>query len=384
MITTNVKSTAGSAVLQRLPRKPARLRWAVGLAIVATTSLAQAAEPALANGKTQAFRGAMLSAEQVTDERLATLRSSGIGAIALELRGGDQRERERKACQRIVAANLDLCYWIEVARCKELADQHPAWMASLQGHQEWRRLFKDPPVPGENEVVKVHPWVPILNQEPFQAQLDRVRGLLESLPAAKVVFLNDLQGAPSACGCGNNLCRWTSDYGKIRTSTPIEKDAAQAFVVAVKKTASTSRIIPVWTTECEEADGAHDGPCAGVGCYRGICWKAYTKQLTPVAEQCETLGVLLPYRDWGRDLPRYGEPAGWIESAVTSFAVMPARHQAEPVSASRLIAVVQGWDVTETQLNQQLEAARRSGVSGVLVCFAKVEQAWQPRLYRWK
>ena len=34
-------------------------------------------------------------------------------------------------------------------------------------------------------------------------------------------FLNDLQAAPSACGCGNTFCRWTPDYGPIRTATEL-------------------------------------------------------------------------------------------------------------------------------------------------------------------
>ena len=276
---------------------------------------------------TTRFRGAMLSAEQSTESRLRSLDSAGIQAVALQLHGGvDSREIERQACERILQSNLEFHYWVEVARCPELADAHPAWMASLQGHSEWRRLFKDPPTARDDEVVKTYPWVPILNSEPFQGQLLRLRELLADRPQPKGVFLNDLQGAPSACGCGNHLCRWTTDYGKIRTNTPLSNDAPAKFVAAIEKSLPQSAVIPVWTTECEEHDGAKDGLCAGVGCFKGTCWRAYTAQLMPVARQCQTLGVLLPYRAFQRDLPLYGEQAGWISHAVRSFQIMPVRH----------------------------------------------------------
>ncbi len=331
------------------------------------------------------FRGALLSAEQVTPARLHLLKSKGIHAVAVELQeGAGRRAAELQACERIQRADLDLYYWLEVARSRELADANPAWMASLQGHSEWRRLFKNPPMPQANEVVKTYPWVPILNKEPFQGQLVRIRDLLNNRPQPKGVFLNDLQGAPSACGCGSHLCRWTSDYGEIRTTTPLGNDAPAAFVKAVQAFVPNSAVIPVWTTECEEHDGAKDGLCAGVGCFEGICWKAYTEQLMPVAKQNETLGVLLPYRAFQRDLEMYGEPAGWITHALNSFETMPVRHRGVAIPPKRLIAVLQGWDVTEEQIAQQIEVAQRAGVSGYLVSYSEIEQSWEPRIFKQK
>jgi hypothetical protein len=327
----------------------------------------------------------MLTAEQATESRLRSLRSAGIQAVALQLFGtADARAAERQACERIQRCNLALYYWIEVARCPELADKHPAWMASLQGHSEWRRLFENPPTPRDDEVVKTYPWVPILNQEPYQGQLQRLRELLQDRPQPKGVFLNDLQGAPSACGCGNHLCRWTSDYGKIRTATPLGNDAPAQFVAAIQKLLPESDVIPVWTTECEKHDGADDGLCAGVGCFNGICWKAYTEQLMPVAARSPLLGVLLPYRSFHRDLPVYGEKAGWITQAVKSFQTMPEIHHGKPIAPSRLLAVLQGWDVTEEQIALQVNVAKAIGVAGYLVAYAKIEQSWRPTILKWK
>jgi hypothetical protein len=104
----------------------------------------------------------------------------------------------------------------------------------------------------------------------------------------------------------------------------------------------------------------------------------------PVAKQSETIGVLLPYRAFQRDTRAYGEPAGWITNAVKSFETMPARHRGVAIPPARLIAVLQGWNVTEEQISQQMDVARRTGVSGYLVSYAEVEQSWKPHILRWK
>ncbi|MGE3778086.1 MAG: hypothetical protein AB7F89_12940, partial [Pirellulaceae bacterium] len=304
-------------------------------------------------GADEKLHAIMLSDVQVTRSELQAAKGGGTNAIVLQLEGrsGEERQREVSAAQRIQESGLDLYYWIEIARCPELADAHPEWMASLQGHSEWRRFFQDVPRPKPNvEVVKNYPWVPVLYEETFEAHRQRVQQLLRGMPAAKGIFLNDLQGAPSACGCGNPLCRWTGDYGPIKTATPLPADAAARFVEAVSKLAAESEIIPVWTTECEEHDGMQDGLCAGVGCFQGICWKAYTRQLAPLAEGSKQLGVLLPFRAFERDLPLYGDKAGWIRHALASFQSMPPRHGGKSIAAQRLVCVLQGWDVTASEL----------------------------------
>ena len=164
-------------------------------------------------------RGALIRPEQATSSRLRQLKSEGVDYVAIPIHDTPaSRVVEKTACDRIEQAGLPLHYWIEVARCPELADAHPNWMASLQGHPEWRRLFANPPTPGDNEVVKTYPWVPILARETFDAQFARIRELLKDRPQPAGLFLNDIQGSPSACGCGSHLCRWTSDYGKLRTT----------------------------------------------------------------------------------------------------------------------------------------------------------------------
>ena len=368
---------------------PARLLavLVVGLVLLSTAVVSvrsvganQAAGSKPEETPTKPLRGALLSVEQATDQRLGELKREGTTAVVLLLRGEDQRAAEHAACERIRAAGLDLHYWVEVAHCPELADAHPDWMASLQGHPEWRRLFSDPPTPAENEVIKTYPWVPILSKEPFDGQLQRVTRLLADRPQPTGVFLNDLQGAPSACGCGNHLCRWTTDYGKRRTTTPLKNDAPSRFVAEIRKLLPESNVIPVWITECEEHDGAADGQCAGVGCFKGICWKAWTEQLVPVARDSSQIGALLPYKAFQRDLPIYQTPAGWITEALKSFQTMPIRYEQPPIPAARLIAVLQGWDVPEQQIAQQISVATEAGAIGYIVAFTELDQRWTPQV----
>lgn len=373
-------------VMQTCARRPLWMLCQVFFWILVAWHGQAAAQGGSVRSLQSELRGAILSATDVTDSRLEQLKQDKFNGVAVVLSGTTAVEvnAERDAANRIQAAGLALHYWVEVARCPQLADDHPEWMASLQTHDEWRRFFPEASTPASNEVVKTYPWVPILSREPFAAQLDRVKRLLADKPIPERLFLNDLQGAPSACGCGNPLCRWTSDYGKRRTTTPLGDDAATLFVNAVKKVMPTSTIVPVWTTECEEHDGAADGQCAGVGCFDGICWKAYTRQLVPLEQVSRQLGVLVPYRAFERDIPRYGEAAGWVKTAVKSFTEMPPRHGGRPIEAARLVTILQGWDVSQQQVLAQIQRSVESGAAGFLVAFTELEQSWSPKIVTWR
>lgn len=349
------------------------LRLAV---VVFAASLALFAQPAPPHNK--GFRGVLLTVAQVDRERLRPVRSQGAQAVVLNLA---EEEDAKAAAGRIRAAGFDLYYWIEIGRSPRLADAHPEWMASLQGHPEWRRFFPSAPLPKAGEVVKNYPWVPIMYQEAFDAHRRRVARLLADMPEAKGVFLNDLQGAPSACGCGNNLCRWTSDYGPIKTATRLGTDAAAQFVAAVGKLAK-ARVIPIWTTECQEHESAKEGRCAGVPCFAGTCWREYTKQLMPVVEQADALAALVPYKAFDQDLPSYGPTAGWVKEALSSFVEMPPKRQGKPVAVQRVIAVLQGWDVTPAEVQAQIERSEEAGAAGYVISLMKIEQSWEPKIFK--
>ena len=333
------------------------------------------------------LRGAMLHAETATSDQLAVLKKDGYTSVVLQIQSSAENPIKEviAASNQISSAGLELGYWLEIAHCAEMADDHPLWMASLQGHPEWRRFFKDIPFPKEGETIKNYPWVPILYEESFAAHLARVKKLVAELPPAKQLFLNDLQGSPSACGCGNPVCRWTADYGPVVTATKLGDDAAARFVAAVRKLVpKETAVVPVWTTECEEHDKEKNALCAGVGCFKGICWKAYTKQLMPVAEGSPQIGVLLLYKEFGQDTSAYKEPAGWIQHSLAGFSQMPPKNGGKAIGPERLIAVLQGSGVTERQLADQIARVQDARCPNYLVAFAKIDQSWKPKLIRWK
>src|SRR5713101_392306 len=324
------------------------------------------------------LRAALLAARQVSSARIQTLKEEHCNAVALLLDETDT-EKQAAAASEIRSNGLDLYYWVEIARNPSLADAHPEWMASIQTHPEWRRFFPNLPALKTNEVVKNYPWVPVLYQETFPVLFERVGRLLEGKPHPSGVFLNDLQGAPSACGCGHHLRRWTTDYGPLKTATRLPNDASARFVLEVQKLSPGANVIPVWTTECEELD--KETFCAGVGCFKGTCWREFTAQLAPLAQASPTIAALLPYKSFQRDLDSYGPPSGWIAEGLGLFAKMPLRYQTNGVPPDRLIAVLQGWDVTPQEIQNQLGQAEKTGAAGEVVSYIPIEQTWCPRVF---
>lgn len=332
-------------------------------------------------------RAVLVRPAMAGEKRLAEWRAAGTNAVVLELANGAKTTHAADAVRK---AGLDLYYWIEIARNKAMADAHPEWMCSLQGHKDWRRLFKENTNPRKGEVVKTYPWVPILYKETIAAHLKRVEKLLAHAPRAKGVFLNDLQGGPSACGCGSPFCRWTSDYGTILTATPYSEnprvkryfpgvvDAAADFVRAVQGLVPGTEVIPVWLTECEEHDRA--GPCGNVGCYRGYCWQYYEQQLARLIPAISRLGALVPYKALGRDLPEYETKAGWITWVLGSYGALPPRKEKKIIGARRLLAVLQGWDVTEAEIAAQIQRTQEAGAGGYVLSLVEIDQSWEPRI----
>lgn len=327
------------------------------------------------------MRGVLILPKEATARQIRRFASDGYNAVVLHLRDEASEQENQNAAQQVLKSGLGLYYWIEVGRNATLAKAHPEWMASLQTHPEWRRHFPKFAQPATNQVVKNYPWVPVLYKETFDVHRERVEVLLEDLPRAQGIFLNHLQGAPSACGCGNHFCRWTADYGPIKTATPLPEDAAAKFVVEVEKLMPGANVIPVWTTECAEHDGPKGAACDGVGCFKGACWKEYTAQLMPLARVSERIGVLLPLRDFPAPLSRTGHHGEWQEYALKSFGeIVPARG-GQAIPANRLIAILQGWDASRAQQQTQIRRSEQAGVGGYILALAKLDQSWEPRLF---
>ncbi len=322
-------------------------------------------------------QGIVVAADKVTADSLAQW-AKAEQQVILNLSTCTD-DMNHQAANLIQASGLEIGYFIEVGRCPELADAHPEWMASLQGHPEWRRLFPDFPATGANQVVKNYPWVPVYYREALDAHRERIRKLLDGKPAAKRIWLNDIQGGPSACGCGHPLCRWTADYGPIKTARTIGDTGPAEFVQTIRELAPNAEVIPILTTECELDDKEHE--CAGVNCFEGICWKAFSKQLAAIDTDSPRIGLACFYREFGRDLERYGDEAVWVRTAVQSLETMPPKRSGKAIGSDRVIAVLQGWNVNESEIEQQKRMALESGAGGWLLVQTPIDQSWKPRMF---
>jgi hypothetical protein len=140
--------------------------------------------------------------------------------------------------------------------------------------------------------------------------------------------------------------------------------------------------IPIWTTECEQADKQE--ACGGADCSAGMCWSAWTRQIAVVSVQTPVIGVSCFYKAHERDLARYGDKAGWIKLAIDFFQTVPSKHNANPIPTSRLVAVLQGWNVNEEEIAAQISQATAADVRGILLVETPIDQSWEPKMHKVK
>jgi hypothetical protein len=49
-----------------------------------------------------------------------------------------------------------------------------------------------------------------------------------------------------------------------------------------------------------------------------------------------------------------------------------------------MIAVLQGWDLSEEEIWAQIDQACAAGAAGYIVVLAKIDQSWQPQMLKWR
>ena len=245
----------------------------------------------------------------------------------------------KRASQAAATGSLDIYYWIEVGRHPAFAEEHPEWLASIGSHEDWRKLFREVPKRKKDEVVKAWPWTPIAYRKTFDAHLTRIKALLERVPSGyRGVLLNDLQGGPTSCGCGNLQCRWAIDYGVPATTEKFSgHDVAVRFLAQVEKFAPSKEVIPVWTIECEQEDMAlgkepkrdwSTGYCGDVDCCN-YCLARFAEQWNALLEAYDgPVAILLLHKEFRRTGKDYGPAAGWVSRALGYLKERPKKNSA--------------------------------------------------------
>jgi hypothetical protein len=335
--------------------------------------------------------GIIVDPMAVTADQVMRWKASGLNAVAVVLDEHQPAEAYAAAAKAATTGPLDVYYWIEIARNPAMAEAHPRWMASLGVHADWQRRFPAARLPGQGEVAKAFPWVPIRYREAYDAHLDRVRTLLAQRASAPYagLLLNDLQGGPASCGCGNLQCRWATDYHVPSTATKLEgDDVAARFLADLRKLAPGKSVVPVWTTECEDIDlpphlapgGKSTGLSGTVPCASATCPKAFTKQLMATLDAYDgPLGVLALQGELERDAA-HGAPGSFAPRAVNYLDTVLTKNAGAAIAHERLWLVIQGRDLSPADATAARQAAAKLGPGGIFQALVPLDQSFEPRV----
>lgn len=333
--------------------------------------------------ESEPLQAALFSARSFP-ERLDSFKARGFNALVLSVDEETPAETIESARRSAEEARLRLYLWIDVGRNPRLADSHPEWIAGMGGHEDWRARFPKAPQPKEGQRIGVYPWVPIHYQAVLEdrkaAIVRQLRGHARGIAG---VFLNGVQGAPSACGCGNDQCRWTVDY-MMQGGPEKARGAPSALLVShLQDELPEVEWIPVWVTECEKVDQDPEGTgyCGTVHCYSGECWKDSTRELEALSGAANgRLALLGATRLFRRDLPRYQAAGGWPAEALRLLATQPPRYKREPLPAARFVLVLEGAGLSGEEEKALLESASAAGARGAVLSSIPLEEGWEPRL----
>jgi len=327
----------------------------------------------------------LVEADTVTPGSVERWKAEGFKGVAVLLDERGTEAAHRQVARHISEASLDLYWWIEVARNKTMAEAHPRWMATLGMHDDWQRNFTNLAEPQVTQVAKAFPWVPIGYRETFEAHLVRIDQLLRRIPTNwGGLLLNDLQGGPSSCGCGNLQCRWALDYGMRSTATKLPSDAvAASFVAEVRKRVGQKIVVPVWTTECTQIDlppEKNQGRpsthlCGSVACATSTCPEAFRRQWSALSSTHPgPLAVLALHSAFHRTDPTLEGGPNWVTNAVQ---YVRSAQGTNAKDASPLWVVVEGGTAEEPAARR---AAAQTAVETVIVARIKIDPTYEPRL----
>ncbi len=347
------------------------------------------APPEPETGGADRFRGLLwrvVSGEEPPD--LHGLLAGGFNAIVLAVSDNTTAEALDLMAPYLNRREFSVYLWFDVGRNPSLAERRPDWVAGMGSHDDWRARFPNGPHPGEKERIGIHPWVSIWYRDVLADRQAAIERFVRGRKGLRGVFLNQIQGAPSACGCANDQCRWTVDYRMPGGPEKVDGVPAALLLAGLKRSMPGLEWIPVCTTECEEVDQAKGGTgyCGTVQCYSGLCWKESTREMEAVAREASgSIALLLTEKSFRRELPVFKAAGGWPAFALRHFETIPPKYGRSPIPSRRFIAVLdargpEGRSLGEAEERALRDGAEKAGAGGVLLVRTPIDEGWEPRI----
>lgn len=326
--------------------------------------------------------GYLVEVTQINTDLLRQACAEQHTVLAIVLHEETDRQAFSAALREVRAVGLLPYAWIEVGRDQRAAAAHPEWL-NTPWHPEWLAAFPDWQTP-EGMMPAVAPWVSVHTRAVFDYALARITRLLAGWSqneGLQGIFLNDIQGGPTGCGCGNELCRsWDVSPGaKVAPSpfTHTEDYFTVRFLEAVTAACEGLHVIPVICSECEigvtiggivnpDLSALH---CHGVTC-GNPCGGIYYPGLIRALSSQTCVGLLSFYQLFGRNIPLYGDEAAWCAAILDGY------RQQQP--DGQVISVLQGWNVDDAAIEAQIVQSRRGGANGQLIALCAIDQSWWP------
>ncbi len=354
------------------------------LCLLGCESAEPPAHPQPKDGGAESFRGLFLHLGEDHDPGdLEGLRATGINAIVLAAGINAPTEAIDTLVALLNRERFRVYLWLDVGRNPSLAMNRPDWVAGMGSHDDWRARFPDAPKPGEKERIGIHPWVSIWYRDVLADRHEAILRFVRGRQGIRGVFLNQIQGAPSACGCANDQCRWTVDYRMPGGPEKVDGVPAALLLAGLKRELPGLEWIPVCTTECEEVDQAKGGTgyCGTVHCYSGLCWKESTREMEAIArEAAGEIALLLTAKSFRRELPAYDAAGGWPAFALHFFETIPPKYDHAPIPARRFISVVEARGLDAAGEKALADGTLKAGAGGVLLVRTPIDESWEPRI----
>ncbi len=243
----------------------------------------------------------------------------GAKAIAWDL-----REDCADAVRAATAAKLRSDGWYSVARDPQAAEEHPEWMHA----PECNAWLGGKARPDHHTLVA--PYISINNREAFEYARARLLDRVIENDWCVRLWLSDIQGAPSGCGCGNPSCRsWDNSPGpKIVEESPYDLPdrffSEEFFESAMMAIWDLDRPVQVSPVLCPQGGsgvvtgGVEEPDGAAISCRGDLpsaidYWPELLDRFRSWAGSLfvPQLGILLMCDALGKDDPVYGSPRQW-------------------------------------------------------------------------